>query len=51
MADDTLLNDEDLLGVDGVDLLEDDLDESLLDDEIPVKKAVCFISKISILLY
>lgn len=43
MADDTLLNDEDLLGVDGADLLEDELDESLLDDEVPVKRAVCFI--------
>ncbi|KAE9556783.1 hypothetical protein FO519_000189 [Halicephalobus sp. NKZ332] len=39
MADDAILNDDDLLGVDDTDLLEDELDESLLDDEVPLKKS------------
>lgn len=41
MADDTLLNDDDLLTVDDADLfLDDNIDDSILDDDVPSKKPV-----------
>lgn len=44
MADDNLLDDDDLLGIGEFDEeIDGDLDESLLDDEIPTKKPVSFL--------